>query len=132
MFKSVTIDPEGNKLLCTPNLVGKGEIVEIHCLDDATPPQTVGRLMKKTADPNVFIVSTSFEGHEPLGREYQLGPKCIVRVLLRNLGGMRRRRFASDERDIVSTEKGENFKERRVVKAKTGSVRSKGKKKRRA
>ena len=124
-FKSVTIDPEFNKLLCSPNLVGKNELVEVYDLDKDTPPQVVGWQLRKVADPNQFTVHQSFDGHNAIGHTHRLGSKCIVRVLLRNMSGIRRRRFANDEKVIVSTEKDEGFKDKKVVKAKTGSVRKK-------
>ena len=122
-FKSITIDREKNKLLCSPSLVGKGEIAEVYCLDDDSPPQSAGRLLKKMGDPNSFVVCQSFDGHDALGREYELGPRCILRILLRNLSGTRRRKFSNDEKALVNMEKGEDFHETKVVKAKTGSVR---------
>jgi len=123
MFRHLMIDAESNKLLCSTSLVGKDEIVEVHSLDDQTPPQSVGRHLRKFKDPDMFVVVQSFDGHEAMGREYKLGPRCVLRVLLRNLSGMRRRKFSSDEKQIVNMEPDEHGKERKVVKAKTGSVR---------
>jgi hypothetical protein len=129
LFKSISIDTEKNALLCSPSLVGKGEIVEVYCLDQETPPQASGRILRKVGDPNSFVVCQSFDGHDALGRGYEVGPRCILRVLLRNLSGTRRRKFSADERMLVNMEKGEDFHERKVVRAKTGSVRQRGKKK---
>jgi hypothetical protein len=127
-FKSITIDKEHNKLLCSPSLVGKGEIVEVYSLDQVTPSQAAGRILRKVDDPSEFVVCQSFDGHDALGRQYTLGERSIVRILLRNMSGTRRRKFSQDEKVLVNMEKGEDFHECKVVRAKTGSVRNKGKK----
>jgi len=121
MFKYLIIDPERNHLLCDVSLVGKGEMVEIFELDRETPPQTTGRLMIKAGEPNLFEVCQSFDGHDALGRQYRVGPRCILKILSRSLSGIRRRKFSSDEKQIVM----ENQKERFLARAKTGSVRLK-------
>jgi hypothetical protein len=126
MFKFISIDTEKNALLCSPSLVGRGEIVEVYSLDPESPPQATGRILRKIDDPSEFIVCQSFDGHDALGREYELGPRCILRILLRNLSGARRRKFSQDEKALVNMEKGEDFHECKVVRAKTGSVRRKG------
>lgn len=128
MYKYLEIDTEKNKLLCSAGLVGKGELVEIYQADADSPPQARGRILEKMNDSNVYIVRQTFDGHEALGREYGLGDRCIFRVLRRNMSGARRRKFAKDEHEIVSMNKEEGEKEKRIVRAKTGSVRNKRKK----
>lgn len=122
MYKYIVIDTEQNMLLCSQGLVGTGELVEIYSPDDISPRQACGRILQKLEDGR-FEVHQSFDGHDALGRRYELGEKCIMRVLLRNLSGARRRRFAAEEKDIVQMEKGDNFREKKVARAKTGSVR---------
>jgi hypothetical protein len=122
-FKLLTIDTEKNLLLCDTTLVGKDELVEINKPDDVTPPQACGRILRKISDPNLYEVTTAYDGHEALGRQYELGPKCVLRVVMRNLSGRRRRKFTDDEKGIVDLERDENFKEKKVSRAKTGSVR---------
>lgn len=126
MYKQIIIDQEHNRLLCSPNLVGKGEIVEIFSLDENTDRNTTGKLFIKTEEPNVFQPKSD-DSVDP--RQYHLGEKCILRVLYRNLSGTKRRKFSADEKTIVNMEHGTNFKEKKVVKAKTGSVRRKRRKK---
>lgn len=129
MFRFLTIDSEQNKLLCNTSLVGKNEVVEIYEVDKSSPPQAIGKLLQKIKDPNLFIVHTTFDGHESQGKLYELGERCILRVVARNRSGTRRRKFAVEERNIVDLEKGEKFHEKKVVRAKTGSVRKPHKKK---
>lgn len=131
MYRFLEIDVSKNMLLCSTDLVGRGELAEIQRPDDATPARALGNVLKKVDHPNVFEVYTSYNGHEALGKQVVLGDACILRILKRNLSGIRRRHFASDERDIVNLEKGEDFVERPVNRAKTGSVRKKRNKKRR-
>jgi hypothetical protein len=123
MFKHLTIDTEQNKLLCSTELIGKGELVEVFTPDEDSPPQAVGRILQKVGDPGVFVIHTTFDGNEFVGRRYDMGPRCVFRVLKKNVSGKRRRKFPSAESAIVDTEKDENFVERRVSRAKTGSVR---------
>jgi hypothetical protein len=127
MFKYLMVDPEKNMLLCSTDLVGIGEIVEIHSLGEGsgTPPQITGKILRKVADPNCFQVQVAYDSHEYVGKKYPADPRCIFRILIRTVGGTRRRKFAKDEKVIVNMEKGENFKEKKVTKAKTGSVRKK-------
>lgn len=131
MFKSITIDTEQNKLLCSTELVGKGELVEIFSSDENSPPQASGRILQKLQDPNVFVVYISYDSSDAVGRRYILGEHCIFRILKKNLSGKRRRKFAREEAIIVDMEKGDDFVDRKINRAKTGSVRraSKGKKK---
>lgn len=121
-FKFLNIDGERNLLLCDPNLVGMSELVEIHAPDEVTPRQCCGKILRKVKDPNIFVVHTSYDGHEP-PLPYVMGERCILRVVSRNQSGARRRKFTPDEKTIVNLEKNEKFKERKVVRAKTGSVR---------
>jgi hypothetical protein len=88
-----------------------------------TPPQAGGRILRKVADPNIYEVTTSYDGHDAVGRRYEIGPKCILRIVMRTLSGRRRRKFNEEEKAIVDLEKGENYKEKKVSRAKTGSVR---------
>lgn len=124
MFKCIVIDSEYNKLLCNTNLVGKGELVEIHSLDEDTPPQATGKVLQKISDPNYFIVHNGYD-IDADGLKYKIGEKCILRVLSKNKSGSRKRRFSKDEKIIVNIESGPNFKEKKIIKAKTGSVRKK-------
>lgn len=123
MFKSITIDTEQNKLLCSTGLVGKGELVEVFAPDDQSPPQTFGRILQKVEDPNIFAVYISFDSGDAVGRRYELGDHCIFRILKKNLSGKRRRKFAREEAIIVDLEKGDDFQDRKINRAKTGSVR---------
>jgi hypothetical protein len=123
-YRYLVIDPDQNMLLCSQSLVGSGELVEIHAPDDDTPRQACGRILQKLEN-GMFEVHQSFDGHDALGRKYNLGQKCVLRVLSRNLSGTRRRRFSVEEKEIVPLEKGENFQEKKVARAKTGSVRRK-------
>lgn len=127
MYKHIVIDSEHNRLLCSPNLVGRGEIVEIYSLDENTDSNATGKVFVKTEEPNVFQPRSDNNSVE--SRQYLFGDKCVVRILFRNLSGTKRRKFSSDEKVIVNMEHGTSFKEKRVVKAKTGSVRRKRKKK---
>ena len=117
MYKHLIIDEEHNRLLCSPSLVGMGEIVEIFSIDEATERFLSGSQMVKLKDPNEFQICDS-------SRISKIGEKCILRVLYRNRSGIRKRRFSQDERVIVNMEKGPSSKEIKVQKAKTGSVRT--------
>ena len=125
MYRHLVIDSERNMLLCNPPLVGIGELVDVYSLDQETPPQASGRLLRKV-DEKTFEVYQSFDGHDALGRRYDLGERCVMRILLRNLSGAKRRKLP-EEKLIMSTEKPEDFKDRKVVRAKTGSVRKRRK-----
>lgn len=127
MYKHLVIDTSHNSLLCSTNLVGIGELVEIHAPDDDTPRQAGGKILRKLKDPGQFVVHATYDGHESLGNHYQLGEKCVLRVLAKNRSGAIRRRFGSDEKAIVNLEKDETFQEKKVVRAKTGSVRKRKK-----
>lgn len=121
MYRHLIVDSEKNLLLCNPPLVGLGELVEVYSLDQDSPPQSSGRLLKKVNE-KLFEVYQSYDGHDALGRRYELGEKCVLHVLLRNLSGARRRK-RPEEKVIVNTERDEDFKDRKIVRAKTGSVR---------
>jgi hypothetical protein len=123
VFRFLVIDSEHNKLLCNTHIVGKNEVVEIYEIDKDSPPQAIGKLLQKIKDPNLFIVHTTFDGHESQGKLYELGECCILRVVARNRSGTRRRKFAVEERVIIDIEKGDTFHEKKVTRAKTGSVR---------
>jgi len=127
VFKYLVIDTSHNSLLCSSNLVGIGELVEIHAPDDDTPRQAGGKILRKLKDPGHFVVHATYDGHESLGSFYQLGEKCILRILAKNRSGTIRRRFSNDEKAIVNLEKDEDFEEQKVVRAKTGSVRKRKK-----
>ena len=122
MYKHLIIDTSHNKLLCSQDLVGIGELVEIYSPDDNTPPQACSRILRKRSD-GTFIVHSAYDSHESVGFAYTLGEFAVLRVLARNRSGTLRRRFSADEKQIVNLEKTVNFTEKKVVKAKTGSVR---------
>lgn len=126
-YRHLTIDTQHNMLLASSNLVGIGELVEIHAPDDMTPRQACGKTLRKTKDPNVYIVHTASETIDPDATNYIMGERAILRVIARNRSGMLRRKFTPDEKLIVNLEKNERYKERRVVRAKTGSVRKRKK-----
>ena len=121
MYRHLVIDSERNMLLCNPPLVGLGELVEIYAIDQDSPPQANSRLLCKVNEKE-FEVYQSYDGHDALGRRYVLGERCVIHVLLRNLSGMRRRKHP-EEKAIVNVERNDDFKDRKVVRAKTGSVR---------
>lgn len=127
MYRFIEIDASKNMLLCSTELVGNNELAEVHRPDDGTPARAFSNVLKKIGDPNVFVVYTSYNGHESVGKEVILGKACVLRVLKRNLSGIRRRQFSEDEKDIVDLEKDDSFRERKVNRAKTGSVRKKKK-----
>ena len=129
MYRFIEINTDRNMLLCSTALVGRGELAEIHAPDEGTPARALSNILEKTKDPNMFKVHVSYNGHEALGKDVQLGDRCVLRILKRNLSGIRRRHFSVDEKDIVNLEKDEGFVERKVNRAKTGSVRKKQKKK---
>jgi hypothetical protein len=124
-FVYVNIDLERNLLLCSTDLVGFGELVEIHAPDEDTPPQACGRTLQKIEDPNIYVFHKTGDDDEPppSSQTYLLGQKCILRVVARNRSGVIRRGFANYEKAIVNLEKTKTFKERKIVRAKTGSVR---------
>lgn len=128
MYRFIEINSRKNMLLCSTLLVGNNELVEIHTPDGDTPARAFSNVLKKVKDPNVFKVQISYTGHETMGKEVVLGEECVLRILKRNLSGIRRRKFSQDEKEIVDLEKGDDFKERKVNRAKTGSVRKKTKK----
>jgi hypothetical protein len=125
MYKHLIIDQEHNRLLCNPSLVGTGEVVEIFSLDESTDSFLSGSQMIKIKDPNEFQVCDST-------RISIIGDKCVLRVLYRNRSGVRKRRFCQDEKVIVNLEKGPTSKDVKVHKAKTGSVRTKKKRRKNA
>jgi len=129
IYKSLCIDQEKNMLLCSSVLVGIGETVEIYEAGQSTPASAIGRILKKKSDPGNFIVTGTFDGYEALGREYNVDQRCILRVLKKNLSGVKRRKMAKDEKLIIDIERDENTKEKKVQRAKTGSVRRKKKSK---
>jgi hypothetical protein len=118
MYKYLVIDTSSNKLLCSTNLVGLSELVEIYDPDEDTPRQACGKILHKLCDPASFAVHCD-------GTTYEVGERCIFRVLAKNRSGMLRRKFSGDEKGIVNLEKSVSYKERKVVRAKTGSVRKK-------
>ena len=128
MYKLVEINSEKNMLLCSSSLVGKDELVEIHTPGPDTPSQVLSNVLQKTKDPDFFVVRTAFS-NEMVGKEFKCGEKCVMRVLRRSLSGVRRRKFGKDEKEIVDLEKGVNWKEKKINRAKTGSVRNRRKKK---
>jgi hypothetical protein len=123
-FVYVNIDVARNLLLASTSLVGIGELVEIHAPDDDTPRQACGKTLRKTKDTNVYIIHTASEPVDS-SSTYLMGERAILRVIARNRSGMLRRKFTPDEKLIVNLEKNERYKERRIVRAKTGSVRKK-------
>ena len=129
MYRFIEINADKNMLLCSTSLVGKGDLAEIHAPDEETPARAFSNVLEKVKDPNLFKVHVSYNGHEALGKIVELGERCVLRVLKRTLSGIRRRHFSSDENVIVNLEKGNDFKERKVSRAKTGSIRKKSKKK---
>jgi hypothetical protein len=122
IFKFLNIDTVRNLLLCSTNLVGLGELVEIHAPDEETPSQAGGKILKKLKDPNLFAAQIGDDGNS-----YRIGERSILRVVGRNRSGSMRRKFSPDEKLIVNLEKNEAFKEKRIVRAKTGSVRKRKK-----
>ena len=128
MYKCVLIDTEHNRLVCDPSLVGTGELVEIYERDHVTPPQLTGKILKKIKEPNTFEIHTTFDSNESLGKVYVVGEKCLLRVVEKNLNGTRKRRFSNDEKIIVDNQHSKEFKEIKIRKAKTGSIRSRRKK----
>lgn len=125
-YKHLVIDAAHNMLLCNSSLVGMGELVEIHAPDDETPRQACGKILRKTKDPNVYVLNSSAPDDETT--TYVVGGRCILRVVSKNRSGAIRRKSSTEEKLIVNTEKNERFKEKRVVRAKTGSVRKRKKK----
>jgi len=115
-------------LLCSSSLVGKDELVEVHAPGQDTPGQVLSNILQKIKDPDIFVVRSAFSS-EMLGKEFKIGETCVMRVLRRNLSGVRRRKVGKDEKSIVDLEKGIDWKERKINRAKTGSVRKKRKKK---
>ena len=126
-FLYINIDRERNLLLCSSNVVGIGELVEIHAPDDVTPRQACGKMLRKIKDLNQYVVQAASGIEDPEAVAYTIGERSILRVMARNRSGMLRRKFTPDEKLIVNLEKNERFKERRVVRAKTGSVRKRKK-----
>lgn len=126
LYKHITIDTNKNRLLCSSNLVGLGELVEIFSLDNETPPQASGKTLKKTSEPNVFFdySNGSTDSHSKM---YFVGNECILRVVARNRSGMLRRK-TPEEKLIVNMEVIDPQKESKIIRAKTGSVRKKEKK----
>jgi hypothetical protein len=125
MYLYLEIDPGRNMLLCSPALVGTEEIAEVYSPSDVESNRVSGHVLSKVADPGRFLIRSSCYGHEPEGKHVDLGEKTVMRVLRRNLSGIRRRKFASREKVIVDLERDENSVERKVSRAKTGSVRKK-------
>jgi len=124
-YKHLVIDTQHNMLLCNNSLVGIGELVEIFAPDDDTPRNACGKTLRKTKDPNVYALHSNYENADET--LYELGGRCILRVVARNRSGTLRRKSSDEEKQIVNLEKNEKFREKRVVRAKTGSVRKHGK-----
>lgn len=128
MYLHMIYNSVKNMLLCNSSLVGMNELVEIYEKDDDTPAQATGKLLRKVEEPNSFIVNeNSDEQIEP--RRYVIGEHCILRVMMKNLSGKRKRRFSELEKQIVSMEHETSFDGNKVVRAKTGSIRKKRAKK---
>ena len=123
MYKHLVIDSSHNHLLCSNGLVGLNELVEVFAPDEESPPQACGKILRKIKDPAIYVVHASYEGHESIGITYVLGEKCVLKVLGKNRSGTIRRRFSADEKQIVNLEN--SATEKKVVRAKTGSVRKK-------
>lgn len=123
MFLFIKIDQAKNQLLCSTEFVGIGELVELWQTGKATPPQIGGKVLRKVADPNLFEVRWAYESQDFVGKQYSLAEDCVFRVMMKKMSGTRRRKFAQVEKKIVDTEHDGDFKETKVVKAKTGSVR---------
>ena len=125
MYIYIEINEEKNMLLCSSSLVGKNELVEVYTPSSDTPSQVFSNVLQKIKDPDLFVIRTAFSGGDLLGKKYQVGERCVLRVLKKSLSGVRRRKFSKDEKQIVDLEKGDNWKEKKVNRAKTGSVRKK-------
>lgn len=123
MYRFIEINDEKNMLLCSSTLVGINELVEVYTPDPNTPMQALSNILQKIKEPDHFSVYLAFSGNEIVGRQLYLGERCILRILKRSLSGIRKRKFSKDEKSIVDMEKGENWMERKVNRAKTGSVR---------
>jgi hypothetical protein len=113
-------------LIVSPSLVGMNEIVEVYSPDDQTPKQAGGRLLRKIAEPNIFIANCD-EIDEVDVKKYELGDKCLTRIMMKNLSGTRKRKFPDAEKEITSMEHDDSVKEHKVIRAKTGSIRRKKK-----
>jgi hypothetical protein len=124
MYKYLVIDTSHNNLLASTNLVGLSELVEIHAPDEVTPRQACGKILRKLRDPGTFAVYSTCE-NDCTGLVYTVGDHCIFKVVAKNRSGMLRRRHARDEKLIVNMERTPSYKERKIVRAKTGSVRKK-------
>lgn len=127
LYRHLVIDTQHNMLLASNDLVGIGELVEIHAPDEETPRQACGKTLRKTKDPNIYVVQAAYDGHDALANTYILGSRSILRIVARNRSGSLRRKSSTEEKLIVNLEKNERFKEKRVVRAKTGSVRKRRK-----
>jgi hypothetical protein len=123
MYRFIEINKDKNTLLCSANLVGNNELAEIYTPERHTPRQALRNVLQKIKDPDIFVVISAFSSNEMVGRTLSLGEECILRILKRNLSGVRRRKFSKDEKEIVDMEKGEEWTEKKVNRAKTGSVR---------
>lgn len=128
-FTYLEIDAERNLLLCNSSLVGIAELVEIYAPDDSTPRNACGKTLRKTKE-NIYVLHSNYENAEET--IYELGSRCILRVVARNRSGTLRRKSSNEEKQIVNLEKNEKFQEKRVVRAKTGSVRKRRGKARKA
>ena len=125
-YKYLVIDTQHNMLCCNNSLVGIGELVEIFAPDDDTPRNACGKTLRKTKDSNQYVLHSNYENAEET--VYELGPRCVLRVVARNRSGTLRRKSSEEEKQIVNLEKNEKFREKRVVRAKTGSVRKRKRK----
>jgi hypothetical protein len=126
MYFHLIYDSAHNMLIASPSLVGLHEIVEVYSPDEETPKQAGGRLLRKIAEPNVFIANVDEEGSDDV-KKYELGDKCLARIMMKNLSGTRKRKFSEVEKNITSMEHDDSVKEHKVVRAKTGSIRRKKK-----
>jgi hypothetical protein len=125
MFRSIVINTKKNILLCDTELVGIGELVELFSLGENrdTPPQIMGKILKKVSDPNLFEVYEAYDSQDYVGKRYLVEADCIFRILMKTMGGTRRRKFSEAEKHITNVEHDNSYQEKKVIKAKTGSVR---------
>lgn len=126
MYLHMIFNSSTNMLLVNSTLVGMNEIVEIYSPDNDSPPQACGKLLRKVAEPDTFIANS--EDDVATAKTYILGEKCILRIMMKNLSGTRRRKFSDAEKEIVSMERNDAVAEHKVVRAKTGSIRKQKKK----
>lgn len=122
-FKYINIDIDRNMLLCDTTLVGNRELVEYYSGDDS-PSQISGKILLKISEPNIYVIHESVNFDEDIlnSVRYEIGSKTILRIVAKNRIGAKKRDFY-EEKFIVSTEESPYNKERKIHRAKTGSVR---------